>query len=65
MVTADAGGDWQATLSAALQPGQALRTMSTVPDNFTIDDLIAGTTSNLSSLYSDRYLLFLPTMMQP
>ena len=65
VVTADGSGDWLTTLPAALQPGQALRTMSTVPDNFTIAGLIAGTTSNLSSLYSDRYLLFLPTVIQP
>jgi hypothetical protein len=65
MVTANASGDWQATLPTALQPDQALRTMSTVPDNFTIDDLRAGTTSNLSSLYREGYLVFLPVVMRP
>jgi hypothetical protein len=50
MVTAQANGNWQATLPAPLEAGQGLRTMSTVPDNFTITDLHTGTTSRLSAL---------------
>jgi hypothetical protein len=59
LVTADANGDWTATLSAPLASGEGLRTMSTVPDSFTIIGLDAGTTSNLSVLYA-RYEVFLP-----
>ncbi|HOV85717.1 MAG TPA: hypothetical protein PLM79_05095 [Syntrophobacteraceae bacterium] len=51
-VTADASGNWTANLAAALQPTQGLRTMSTVPDSFTITGLKANTTSNLSQIYS-------------
>jgi len=59
VVTADANGDWSFTLTASLESGQGLRTMSTVPDSFTIIGLDAGTTSNLSVLYA-RYEAFLP-----
>ncbi len=59
LVTADGNGDWTATLPAELAPGQGLRTMSTVPDTFTIPGLDTGTTSNLSVLYA-RYFVFLP-----
>jgi hypothetical protein len=34
--------------------------MSTVPDNFTITGLDAGTTSNLSELQAAIYQVFLP-----
>jgi hypothetical protein len=60
LVTANASGIWNATLPAPLLPGQGLRTMSTVPDAFTITGLEAGTTSNLSSLQAAMYQLFLP-----
>jgi hypothetical protein len=60
MVTASASGSWNATLPAALESGQGLRTMSTVPDNFTITGLDAGTTSNLSELQAAIYQVFLP-----
>jgi CSLREA domain-containing protein len=59
LVTADGNGDWTATLPAELEPGEGLRTMSTVPDSFTIPGLDPGTTSNLSVLYAE-YLVFLP-----
>ena len=59
VVTASADGTWTATLPAPLERGQGLRTMSTVPDSFTIIGLDAGTTSNLSVLYA-RYQIFLP-----
>ena len=62
MVTADGAGQWQVNLSAPLEAGQALRTMSTVPDNFTIIGLYAGTTSNLSRLYQPERNVFLPVV---
>lgn len=58
--TADASGAWQATLPAPLGNGQGLRTMSTVPDNFTINGLHTGTTSNLSVLQGIVRQNFLP-----
>jgi hypothetical protein len=59
-VTANASGNWNATLPAPLEAGQGLRTMSTVPDSFTIIGLDAGTTSNLSDLYGAVYRVLLP-----
>lgn len=50
-VTADAEGNWTATLPSALTATQGLRTMSTVPDALTIIGLKQGTTSNISELY--------------
>lgn len=65
-VTADGSGNWTATLPAPLEGGQGLRTMSTVPDDFTITGLDAGTTSNLSTLQEAIYQIFLPlTAKQP
>jgi hypothetical protein len=64
MVTADANGDWQATLAAPLSPGTGIRTMSTVPDYFTIVGLDPGTTSNLSVLYGGIYRVFLPMVVR-
>ncbi len=63
VVTADANGDWSATLPAPLTEEQRLRTMSTVPDDWTIDDLDAGSTSNLSGLYPVQKV-FLPLVMR-
>jgi hypothetical protein len=60
VVTANASGSWQATLPARLQLGQGIRTMSTVPDNFTITGLHSGTTSNLSALQGAKYKIYLP-----
>ena len=51
VVIADGDGHWTATLSTPLGENDRLRTMSTVPDDWTIDDLDAGTTSKLSVLY--------------
>ncbi len=59
VVTASADGSWTANLSAPLAHGYGLRTMSTVPDNFTIPGLTAGTTSRLSGLYA-TFKIFLP-----
>jgi len=64
VVTADSNGDWTATLPAPLQTGQGLRTMSTVPDDWTITGLDAGTTSNLSGLYGTERKVFLPLIVR-
>ena len=64
VVTADANGDWTATLPTPLADGQGLRTMSTVPDNWTIQDLDQGSTSNLSMLYVGEHKLFLPLVLR-
>lgn len=50
-VTADGSGNWSTFFSTPLTALQGLRTMSTVPDGFTITGLKAGTTSNISQLY--------------
>jgi hypothetical protein len=63
-VTADGSGNWTATLPAPLADGQGLRTMSTVPDEWTIDDLDAGTTSNLSPLYGNDFKIYLPLILR-
>jgi hypothetical protein len=63
LVTANASGIWNATLPAPLELGQGLRTMSTVPDDFTIIGLDTGTTSNLSTLQAATYPLFLPLIV--
>lgn len=63
VVTADSYGYWTATLSAPLEADERLRTMSTVPDEWTIDDLDAGTTSNLSVLYP-RFDVYLPLVIR-
>lgn len=62
-VTADASGKWSATLPYPLGTDQRVRTMSTVFDSWTIDDLDAGTTSNLSILYP-THNLFLPAVLR-
>ena len=59
VATADGSGNWSGTLPAPLAEGQGLRTMSTVPSDWTIPGLDAGTTSNLSSLYGG-YSVYLP-----
>ena len=64
VVTANGSGNWQATLPAPLTAGQALRTTSTVPDNFTIIGLHTGTTSNLSVLYAPVRKVYLPDIMR-
>ncbi len=64
LVTAGANGQWMATLPAPLAEGQGLRTMSTVPDSFTITGLETGTTSNLSILQGVTYQVFLPTVVR-
>jgi hypothetical protein len=63
LVTADGDGNWTATLPAPLEQDEALRTMSTVPDDWTITGLDEGTTSNLSMLYGG-YRAFLPLVLR-
>jgi len=63
VVTAGANGDWTATLPAPLQEDQALRTTSTVPDDWTISGLDEGTTSNLSGFYPIQEV-FLPLVLR-
>ena len=64
VVTANGSGNWTANLPAPLEPGQGLRTMSTVPNGSTISGLDAGTTSNLSILYAAQYQIFLPLVLR-
>jgi len=49
--TANNDGEWTVKLKKPLKKSQGLRTMSTVPDTFTIPGLDQGTTSNISDLY--------------
>lgn len=62
--TADSRGAWQATLPAPLGAGEGLRTMSTVPDNFTITGLHTGSTSNLSVFQGGARQTFLPLVVR-
>jgi hypothetical protein len=64
VVTADGDGNWTATLPAPLEDDQGLRTMSTVPDDWTITGLDGGTTSNLSMLYVAGYRVLLPLVLR-
>jgi hypothetical protein len=65
LTTADGNGDWSAVLPAPLSSDQGLRTMSTVPDNFTVTGLHAGTTSRLSELQTATHRIFLPLLLRP
>ncbi|MBU1661240.1 MAG: hypothetical protein KKD28_07185, partial [Chloroflexi bacterium] len=63
VVTADASGNWSATLLAALTAGQGLRTTSTTTQNNTIPSMSLGTTTGLSTLYgisAISYEVYLP-----
>jgi hypothetical protein len=51
VVTADASGNWTATIPAPLTPGQGIRTTSTTAQYNTIPNISAGTTTGLSNLY--------------
>lgn len=64
VVTADGDGNWTATLPAPLEDDQGLRTISTVPDDWTITGLDGGTTSNLSMLYVAGYRVLLPLVLR-
>jgi hypothetical protein len=60
VVTANASGNWTATLPAALTSTQALRTTSTTAAYGTIAGMYAGTTTGLSELYGIPKKIFLP-----
>ena len=64
VVTADASGNWTAALPVPLEADEGLRTMSTVPDTFTVFGLDAGTTSRLSGLRAGGRPVFLPLVLQ-
>ncbi|MBK8986763.1 MAG: right-handed parallel beta-helix repeat-containing protein [Chloroflexi bacterium] len=60
VVTANANGNWSATLPAALTAGQGLRTTSTSAQHNTIPGMSLGTTTGLSGLYTPGYKVYLP-----
>ena len=64
VVTANASGNWTATLPFALSSGQALRTTSTSAQNNTIPGMSAGTTTGLSVLYGADYMIYLPLVVR-
>lgn len=72
VVTANASGNWSATLPAALTAGQGLRTTSTTGKPNTITGMSAGTTTGLSALVlpqaspdpSGDYKVFLPLVVR-
>jgi hypothetical protein len=64
VVTADASGNWTATIPAALTTTQALRTTSTTAAYNTIAGMYAGTTTGLSELYLPVQRIFLPIVVK-
>lgn len=65
VVTANSSGHWTATLGAPLDKAEGLRTMSTVPDSFTIPGLNSGTTSKLSVLQAvGPQMVYLPMVVR-
>jgi len=60
VVTADASGNWTATIPAPLAPGQGIRTTSTSAQYNTIPLMGAGTTAGLSVLYVGIQKIYLP-----
>ena len=64
VVNANAGGNWTATLPAALTAGQGLRTTSTTTQNNTIPGMSMGTTTGLSVLYVAGYEVYLPLIIK-
>lgn len=64
VVTADANGNWSATLPYELGLGQALRTTTTTHQYNDIAGMSAGTTTGLSTLYMPAHWVFLPTMVR-
>jgi hypothetical protein len=60
VVTANASGNWTATLPFELAAGQGLRTTSTTAQYNTIPLISAGTTVGLSELYVSNYKVALP-----
>ena len=64
VVTADAQGNWTATLSAPLADGHGIRTTSTTTQHNTISGMSAGTTTGLSQLYTPFHYVFLPAILR-
>ena len=66
VVTAGANGNWSATLPYELSGSQGLRTTSTTAQYNTIPNMSAGTTSQLSGLYSNSSgnSIFLPLLIK-
>jgi hypothetical protein len=62
IVTADASGNWQATLPRPLTGREGLRLMSTIKNDQIIAGLSSGTTSGLSALYPAPACNFLPVV---
>lgn len=62
VVSADANGDWEATLPFELTEGEGIRTTSTTAKFNTINNMSAGTTTGLSDLYvmTTEVRVFLP-----
>jgi parallel beta-helix repeat protein len=63
VVTADASGNWNATLPGPLTDDQGLRTTSTTAQYNTIAGMNAGTTTGLSDLYGG-YKVHIPLTMR-
>jgi hypothetical protein len=64
VVTANAQGNWTATLPAPLTSDQGIRTTSTTAQFNTIANISAGTTSGLSDLYVSGYDIYLPLVVR-
>ncbi len=64
VVTANAQGNWTATLAAPLAAGQGIRTTSTTAQYNTIANMSAGTTTGLSELYGAGYKVYLPMTLK-
>ena len=64
VVTANASGNWSATLPSALTSSQGLRTTSTTAQNNTITGMSLGTTTGLSKLYLPESKIYLPLVIR-
>ncbi|MDX9954414.1 MAG: right-handed parallel beta-helix repeat-containing protein [Anaerolineae bacterium] len=64
VVTANAQGNWTATLAAPLAAGQGIRTTSTTAQYNTIPYMNAGTTTGLSELFGASYKIYLPMTLK-
>ncbi|PKO12765.1 MAG: hypothetical protein CVU39_22625 [Chloroflexi bacterium HGW-Chloroflexi-10] len=64
VVTANASGNWAATLPQELASDQGLRTTSTTAQNNTISGMSLGTTTGLSVLYRSSNDVYLPLLIK-
>ena len=64
VVTANASGNWTATIPFALSADQGLRTTSTTAQFNTIANMKAGTTTGLSELYGKRATIYMPVLLR-